>query len=129
MLQNKHLAFEPHFLCEICGEAVTNPLCPSCLAIEIDAWSTLYPNLRSELLPKIKKYLGRIKESVINATECIKCKRAITSICPYCFTDFVEGEIKNLDSNNLILDEFREFFDFDTQAPDPYKAKWGRYPE
>ncbi|MFA7708220.1 MAG: hypothetical protein WCX73_04685 [Candidatus Pacearchaeota archaeon] len=129
MLQNKHLAFEPHFLCEICGEAVTNPLCPICLATEVDAWSTFYPNLRSGLLPKIKKYLERIKESIINSTECIKCKRAQTSICPYCFIDFVEGEIKKLESNNFILNEFREFFDFDTQIPDVHKAKWGRYPE
>jgi len=129
MLQNKNLAFEPQFSCEICGEAVTNPLCPRCLSVEIDAWSTLYPNLRKQLLPKIKKYLERIKESIISSTKCIKCKRAVTSICPYCFIDFVEGELKRLESNNLVLTEFMEFFDFDTLIPNPHKAKWGKYPE
>jgi len=129
MLQTKSLAFEPQFYCEICGETVSNPLCPVCLSLEIDAWTTLYPNLRNELLPKIKKYLKRIEESIVSSTKCIKCKRAITSICPYCFIDFVEGELKKLESNNLVLTEFMDFFDFDAQVPDPHKAKWGRYPE
>jgi len=124
MLQTNSNAFEQHFSCEICGEAITNPLCPLCLNLEIDAWTTLYPNLRNELLPKLKTYLERIKESVINATECIKCKKATTSICPYCFIDFVEGELKKLGSNNIVLTEFMDFFDFDTQVPDPHKAKW-----
>ena len=129
MLQNNYLAFEQHSMCDVCGEAVTTPLCPACLSVEIDAWTTLYPDLRNELLPKIKKYLRRIKESIIHSTKCIKCKRAITSVCPYCFTDFVEGELKKIESNDLVLTEFMEFFDFDTQVPDPHKAKWGKYPE
>jgi len=129
MLQNNYLALEQHFMCDVCGEVVTNPLCPVCLSMEIDAWTTLYPNLRKELLPKIKKYLEIIKESIINSTKCIKCRRAITSICPYCFIDFVEGELKKLESNNIVLAEFMDFFDFDTQVPDVHKAKWERYPE
>jgi len=129
MLQNKTLAFEPQFSCEICGEAVTTPLCPVCLSVEIDAWTTLYPNLRNELLPKIRKYLGRIRESIHNSTKCIKCKRARTYICPYCFIDFVEGELKKLELNSLVLIEFMDFFDFDTQIPNPHKAKWEKYPE
>lgn len=129
MLQKNSSAFEQHFMCEVCGEAITTPLCPICLSLEIDAWTTLYPNLRNELLPKLKTYLERIKENIISSTKCIKCKRAITSICPYCFIDFVEGELKKLESNNLVLTEFMDFFDFDTQVPDPHKAKWGKYPE
>lgn len=129
MLQKNSNAFEQHFTCEVCGEAVTTPLCPVCLSGEIDAWTTLYPNLRNELLPKIKKYLERITERVVDSTKCIKCKRAIASICPYCFIDSVEGELKRLESNSLVLTEFMDFFDFDTQVPDPHKAKWGKYPE
>lgn len=129
MLQKNSNAFEQHFMCDVCGEAVTTPLCPVCLSFEIDAWTTLYPNLRNELLPKIKRYLGRIIENIGNSTKCIKCKKARTSICPYCFIDFVEGELKKLESNSLVLTEFMDFFDFDNQIPNPHKAKWGKYPE
>jgi hypothetical protein len=45
------------------------------------------------------------------------------------FMLIVEGELKKLESNNLVLTEFMDFFDFDTQVPDPHKAKWGKYPE
>ena len=127
--QTNALAFEPsQFLCEICGEAVTTPLCPICLTGEIDAWTTLYPNLRVELLPKLKKYISNIKEKVEKSTSCIKCNNKRASICPYCFTDHVLGQLKKLSVNNQILNEFLEFFDFDTEPPNPHKAKWERYP-
>jgi hypothetical protein len=122
--QTNYLISERQNHCDVCSEAVTNPLCPVCLAAEIDAWTTMYPHLRSELLPKIRKYLARIVENFSTATKCIKCKRAIVSICPFCFVDYVEGELKKIESNNLVLDEFIEFFDFDTQVPDVHKAKW-----
>ena len=58
MLKQKlYLASEQQFHCDVCSEAVTNPLCPMCLTGEIEAWSTLYPNIRSELLPKLKRYI------------------------------------------------------------------------
>ena len=124
-----YLAFEPQFLCEICGEAVTTPLCPICLTGEIEAWTTLYPNLRKELLPKLKNYLEHIKESMVESTSCIKCQNKQASVCPYCFTDHVLGQLTKISSNNQIIKEFLDFFDFDTEPPDPHKAKWGRYPE
>tara|TARA_Y100000310_G_scaffold306787_1_gene348260 strand:+ start:23219 stop:23611 length:393 start_codon:yes stop_codon:yes gene_type:complete len=124
-----YLAFEPQFLCEICAEAVTTPLCPVCLTKEIDAWTTLYPNLRKELLPKLKEYLEHIKENITESTACIKCKNKRASVCPYCFTDHVLGQLKKISSNSQITKEFLDFFDFDTEPPDPHKAKWGKYPD
>lgn len=124
--QNTYLISERQSHCDVCSEAVTNPLCPICLAGEIDAWTTMYPHLREELLPKIKKYLWNLAENIVSATKCIKCKQARVSICPFCFIDFVEGELKKIESNDLILNEFMEFFDFDPQVPDVHKAKWAR---
>ena len=89
--QKTSLAFENQFHCDICSEAVTNPLCPVCLAQEIDAWTTMCPDLRNELLPRIKEYLKRIKENITEYTQCIKCKKAQASICPFCFVDYVFG--------------------------------------
>jgi len=94
--------------------AVTNPLCPSCLTKEIDAWSTLYPDLREKLLPKLNNYLNQSEDHIVfEATKCIKCNETRGIVCPYCFTDFVLRELKRIKANKIILREFLEFFNFD----------------
>jgi hypothetical protein len=105
---------ETHYMCEVCSEAITNPLCPFCLTEEVKAWLTLYPNLSSELLPKLNKYLEMISNQIVNyGTECIKCKNKRASVCPYCFTEFVFRELKKINTGPFILKEFFEFFNFD----------------
>lgn len=129
MLKQKfYLPVEKQYHCDVCSEAVTNPLCPVCLTGEIEAWLTFYPDLKEEILPKLKKYLERIENKITASTSCIKCKKARTSICPYCFIDYVEGELKKLNVIPTILEEFNQFFDFDGQVPDVHKAKWARMP-
>lgn len=114
-MANKHnfSALEPQYLCDICNIAVSNPLCPACLAIEIDAWLTLYPNLRRDLLPSIKRHIDKREEKLTDSTQCIKCGNKTASVCPYCFTDKVLKELKKLEVNKIILREFFEFFNFD----------------
>lgn len=104
---------EPQYLCDVCSIAVTNPLCPSCLATEIEAWVTLYPNLSKELIPRIRRYIENISEKAIDFTQCIKCGNKTASVCPYCFTSQVLRELKKLEVNKIILREFFEFFNFD----------------
>jgi len=110
---NKLSAIEPQFLCDVCSIAITNPICPSCLTEEIEAWLTLYPNLRNELMPKLKKYLERIEDKAFDSAECIKCKDKKAAVCPYCFTTNVFDELKKIKANRIILKEFVEFFNFD----------------
>ncbi len=125
MLKQKgYLVSEKQYHCDICSEAVISPLCPVCISAEVDAWTTLYPALRKELLPKIKNYLEKVNENISDATICIKCKKARTNICPYCFLDFIEGELKKLNVIPKVMEEFYEFFDFDKEVPNPHKAKW-----
>ena len=83
--ENDYWASEAHYLCDVCSEAVTNPLCPNCLAVEIEAWLTLYPNLRKELMPRIKAYLNRSNNKAVESTLCIKCGDKRAAICPFCF--------------------------------------------
>lgn len=128
MLPNTYLAPATQILCEICGEVVTTPLCPVCLTGEIEAWTTLYPNLRKDLLPKLKRYLKNLDNEGISSTGCIKCNNERTSLCPYCFSDFALGALKKVSPNPQIIREFIEFFDFDNEPPNPHKAKWGKYP-
>jgi len=114
-MANKHhfSALEPQYLCDVCSVAVTNPLCPACLALEIEAWLTLYPDLRKQVLPSIKRYINKSDEKSIDSTLCIKCGNKTASVCPYCFTNQVLTELKKLEVNKIILTEFFEFFNFD----------------
>jgi hypothetical protein len=120
MLQKKHSASETQYLCDVCSEAVVNPICPFCLTTEIEAWLTLYPNLREELLPRIKMHLLR-PESNVKSTKCIKCKTHSAFVCPYCFTEFVLLELKKISVNRIILKEFFEFFNFDFEHTGYFK--------
>lgn len=112
---NNYQALEPQFLCDVCKIAVTNPLCPTCLATEVDAWTTLYPALRKELIPKLNLYLRRLKEKAEESTQCIKCGNKSASVCPYCFTNHVFKELKTIEANKIILKEFFEFFNYDLE--------------
>ena len=106
-------AIEAQYMCDVCSEAVSNPLCPYCLSTEINAWLTLYPDLRRKLLPKMRHYLNQIDHKLFDATKCIKCGNKRASVCPYCFTGFVLRELKALDASKIVLKEFLEFFNFD----------------
>ena len=112
-IQKNYYVPETHYICDVCSEAVTNPICPFCLATEVDAWLTLYPNLRKELKPKIELYLKKIHAKIFESTTCIKCSGKRASVCPYCFTKFVFEELENISANRMILKEFFEFFNFD----------------
>ena len=112
MLQTKNYPVPEQCLCDVCREAVTNPICPHCIATEIEAWLVLYPNLRKELMPKINSFLENIKNKT-DKTECILCKERKAAVCPYCFTNYVLKQLKQLHSNKIILVEFFDFFNFD----------------
>ena len=125
MLQNLSLVSEQHYLCDVCSEAVTNPICPLCIETEIEAWLTLYPDLRKKLLPMLNIYLKKINEKIEDSTQCIKCKNKRASVCPYCFAQEVLGELKKLNANKIVLKEFLEFFNFNNIPPNPHAEKWG----
>ncbi|MFA5856380.1 MAG: hypothetical protein WC867_03415 [Candidatus Pacearchaeota archaeon] len=111
MLQKNYTASETHYLCDECSEAITNPLCPYCLTEEVEAWLTLYPNLKHEIKPHIDRYLHR---GFMNfSTICIKCRNPSAFLCPYCFTNHVLISLKKINASKLILKEFFDFFNFD----------------
>jgi hypothetical protein len=120
MLPNRFFVLESHALCEVCGEIVSSPICPSCLMTEIEAWTVLYPNLRKELIPRLKKYVNETKEA-INGANCIKCTDKKASVCPYCFTEHVLIELNKLRVNKIVLKEFFEFFNYDLEHKGYYR--------
>jgi len=114
MIRKKNFGLEPQFLCDECSEAVTNPICPSCISFELEAWLTLYPNLKKEIFPILNKYLLEKKEKIEPPTTCIICGNP-TSICPYCFTSFVFKILRKMKVSKIIIREFFEFFNFDLE--------------
>ncbi|MBS3081276.1 hypothetical protein J4221_07435 [Candidatus Pacearchaeota archaeon] len=123
MILNKYTKdLETNHLCDVCSEAVTNPICPFCLAAEIDVWLTLYPDLRKKLMPKLNKYLNNISNRITTyGTLCIKCNKRQAFVCTYCFTEYVLIELNNLDVGNFIIKEFIDFFNFDLNYKGYYK--------
>ncbi|MEN9625841.1 MAG: hypothetical protein RL557_169 [archaeon] len=120
--KNFTTAFETSHLCDVCSEAVSNPLCPYCLAEEIDAWLTLYPDLRKILIPQLKKYLANISNRITSyGTTCIKCGEKRAFVCPYCFTEFVFNELEKINAGNRVVQEFLDFFNFDFEHKGYFK--------
>lgn len=114
LTQKNYPDAEAQYMCNVCSEAITNPICPFCLTTEIRAWLTFYPDLEQALLPNINKFLQKISNQIINyGTQCIKCKNKRAHVCPYCFTDYVFNELQKISASRLILKEFFEFFNFD----------------
>jgi hypothetical protein len=102
-----------YYECEICHEPVTNPICPYCLAEEIMIWSTVYPDIRKALMPRLMAYLRNLKKHQRDSLICIKCKRHTVSVCTYCFIRAVLDELEALDVNRIVKKEFLQFFNYD----------------
>lgn len=116
MLKNFYSEHEPGFYeCELCNEPITNPICPVCLSEEIEIWSTNYPDLRRELVPRIKKNLIKIQQQTKEAVQCIKCNENRIFVCSYCFIREVLDELDDLNSSKMIKKEFLQFFNYCTE--------------
>lgn len=113
--QNFFDARERFYECLECNEAIFNPICPSCLAVEIEAWLSSYPDkkLRDKILFKIRAYLEKTQNLVGKSVQCVACKHKRASLCPYCFTNNVFNILKDMKVNKIMLREFLQFFNYD----------------
>lgn len=99
--------------CLVCKDAIYNPLCQNCLAEQIKVWLTSYSDLDKKLMPKLKQFLRDVHNETDEGITCAVCKNKKAVVCPYCFTEFVLGQLKKLQVNKQIMREFLIFFDFD----------------
>lgn len=109
MLQNFSQAIEPEYLCSLCFEPITNPICPDCLKKELKIWLKGYPAFATTLLKRISSQLKPTRGDCL----CILCHNTDYAICPYCFTEIVLKELENLKVSKQIILEFLRFFNFD----------------
>ncbi|MDD5192932.1 MAG: hypothetical protein PHH54_06500 [Candidatus Nanoarchaeia archaeon] len=121
MLKNFYSEREPGFYeCELCNEPITNPICPVCLSAEMDIWATNYPNIRKELVPRLKRHLKKFKQQTREAVQCIKCNEKRISMCPYCFIREILSELDEIKADKIIKKEFLQFFNYYTE---PYVSQ------
>ena len=99
--------------CLVCAQQISNPICPTCLLHQIEAWLTSYPNLKQRLLPSLRKYVRAAYNRSDSLIDCFTCKDKRASLCPYCFTDHTLNLLKKLQVHKQIIIEFIRFFNFD----------------
>lgn len=105
-------ASEIFYECLDCGEAIDNPICPECIAKEIEQWLNQYPKVKRKVMPVIERFLKAHKKFTADSQICVHCYRKSAYVCPYCFTDFVYELLKEIASEK-ILEEYKDFFNFD----------------
>ena len=95
MLSNFYYA---HAICIECKEAISNPICPSCLEKEIIAWlseSNLENSLIAQIKEKIALLIKQNKDRLDNAMLCIVCKKNKSFVCPGCFSRYIYNALRN----------------------------------
>jgi len=103
----------PSTLCLVCSEAITNPLCPSCVSTHILHWAEDKGERIKNLCKKAINALGQQSDRLTtnSTTTCIVCHRN-HSVCPFCFTEMIVTYLRNSGIKEKDIDEFKEFFNY-----------------
>ncbi len=115
-----------HLDCLECGDLITNPICPDCIAKAFEDWIRKYPRLAKKVLFKIKKFLKGHKHFDEDSQLCVICKSKKAWSCPYCFTEHIFDLLKQAKASNEVLREYLRFFNFDFGD---FSGKWGYWKE
>lgn len=99
--------------CGQCLEPITNPLCHNCLSQGISQWLSFYPNLKKNMMPKLKKYVNEVNNSAVNGINCMSCNKRKAALCPYCFTEGVLNILRENKVDKQVLGDFLNIFNFD----------------
>ena len=108
--------FSRYAVCNECTEPIWNPICPICLANEIEAW------LRAGNVSEQEKGIFRnAVNTILNAnselegesSRCIICREKDDYMCPYCFTEKIYDILKEKNVSSEIIRKFIEIFNFD----------------
>ena len=95
--------------CWECGEVITNPLCPKCLAGEIEDWLAWR---NPELIPSVRQLSETAEHKEHNTTNCILCGDDIDT-CTFCFVQDII-ELLKLTYPEMV-DQFLMHFSYDAK--------------
>jgi len=111
---------QKHIFCLNCSEIIFNPICPECIAKEFSRWIESYPEMKKARLMANKfAEKGKIFNGI--SQTCITCGNNNAYLCPYCFTEYLFGILKNVKADAKILSEFLLLFNFDFEHSGYYK--------
>jgi len=109
--QTYNLEKEKHHDCLSCGEIITHPLCPNCIAKAFNDWTKKFPE-HHELKGKLNVFMKHHNRINGRSTECAHCGKGV-HICPYCFTEHLYKLVKETGLGVRSLCEFLFIFNFD----------------
>lgn len=90
-----------------CGEAITNPICPDCLAREMEYWLN---DKDRRLLSELRKRTREFKTMAYGKTNtCVICGNHM-NFCSYCYIEYVHDWLNT--RSPQIVDEFQHNFGF-----------------
>jgi hypothetical protein len=98
-------------ICTECREVIFNPLCPQCIANEVNHWLDGSP-IRKRVQEEINLYISR-NEGYQESMKCAVCRSNYADICPYCLTEHVYELLIRMKAGKKMLGEFLDFFNFD----------------
>ena len=98
--------------CLGCGQPIAHPICPSCLARALQAWSREHKHIEKEVSKKLKRFLQSHEHLDEDGANCVVCGKK-ASVCPYCFTEFLYNLVKEAGAGVKTLSEFLFMFNFD----------------
>jgi hypothetical protein len=94
--------------CVICDEAITNPICPTCLEHQVVQWVV---EKKPSLVPIFKQIRTSIQAFTHENTTCILCKNNI-NVCPHCYCQEIYAWLSESEYISL-AEEFKEKFNFE----------------
>lgn len=95
--------------CLLCGDAITNPICFTCLEDEVEEWLS---GRMPRLVPKLKKTGEAFRSYTHPGTSCILCGNNM-NVCTHCYCYEVN---KLFDNYPRLREEFIEFFNFELKG-------------
>jgi hypothetical protein len=107
------LEIENSYDCLQCTQPITNPICHSCLAEGIGKWLSFYPQVKRKVMPKIRKYVVEVNNSLSSSLSCVSCNKKKAALCPYCFTEGILNLLKKNSVDKNVLGDFLSTFNFD----------------
>jgi hypothetical protein len=102
MKGEKHKVWEA--ACLVCGDVISNPICPGCLAEEME---DLLGREHPEAQLVVREAKNAVATSGEELTYCIICGEQM-SICPYCFMEEMRNQVSTNDprTGDLLTEKF-----------------------
>ncbi len=104
--------FEVNNDCLSCGENIQHPICPNCITKAFMQWIIKFPEQR-EIRKKLNAFMRQHNSIEGKSKTCVVCGQNKTNICPYCFTEYLHGIVKEAGLGVRAMSEFLFFFNFD----------------